>query len=180
MKNTFAEAFDGLYSRIIITADDEEVLRKAAEDAKKNGKGSEGVFCGAAIELINGKIITGKNSTLLHAESAVILNSVKELSKIPDDMDLLSPEVIKTTANMKKDLLGKKSSSLNVDETFIALAMSSTTNPMAKTALKKLEDLANCEMHITHLPGPGDEAGLVRLNMNITTDAKLSLLPYFQ
>ena len=81
---------------------------------------------------------------------------------------------------MKKELLGKKSCSLNVDETLISLAMSSATNPMAKTALRKLEDLAGCEMHITHLPKQGDEAGLMRLNMNVTTDAKLSLLPYFQ
>jgi len=81
---------------------------------------------------------------------------------------------------MKKDLLGKKSCSLNVEETLIALAMSSATNPMAKTALKKLEDLSNCEMHITHLPTQGDEAGLIRLNINATTDAKLALLPYDQ
>ena len=81
---------------------------------------------------------------------------------------------------MKKELLGKKSCSLNVDETLISLAMSSTTNPMAKTALKRLEDLKDCEMHLTHLPKQGDEAGLMRLNMNVTTDAKLALLPYFQ
>ena len=157
-----------------------KVARKAAKDAEKKGKGYDNIYCGAAIELKNKKIITGKNSNLLHAESAAILNAIKELSKIPDNIDLLSPEVIKTIANMKKELLGKKSSSLNVDETLIALAMSSATNPMAKTALKKLEDLANCEMHITHLPKQGDEVGLMRLKMNITTDAKLSLLPYFQ
>lgn len=154
--------------------------RKAAEEAKKKGKGFDNIFCGAAIELRSGKIITGKNSNMLHAESAAILNSIKELSKIPDNIDLLSPEVIKTIANMKKEILGKKSTSLNVDETLIALAMSSTTNPTAKTALKKLEELVGCEMHLTHLPKQGDEAGLMRLNMNVTTDAKLSLLPYFQ
>ena len=66
------------------------------------------------------------------------------------------------------------------DETLIALAISSATDPMAKTALKNLKELESCEMHITHLPKQGDEAGLIRLKMNVTTDAKLSLLPYFQ
>ena len=81
---------------------------------------------------------------------------------------------------MKKEILNKKSCSLDLEEIIIALAISSETNPTAKKALKKLKELKNCEMHITHLPKQGDEAGLMRLNMNVTTDAKLSLLPYFQ
>ncbi len=177
------DQMEKIMKKVNVKPEDRKVVkaaRKAAGDAKKQGKGYGGIFCGAAIELKNDKIITGKNSNMLHAESAAVLNAVKELSNIPDEIDLLSPDVIKTISNMKKGLLGKKSCSLNVDETLISLAMSSTTNPMAKTALKKLEDLADCEMHITHLPKQGDEAGLMRLNMNITTDAKLSLLPYFQ
>ena len=156
---------------------------KAARDAAKGAekeKGFNNIFCGAAIELNNSKIITGKNSHLLHAESSAILNAVKDLSNIPDNIDLISEEVIKVITHMKKELLCKKTSCLNVDETLIALAMSSTTNPTAKTALSKLKELEGCEMHITHLPTQGDEAGLMRLNMNVTTDAKLSLLPYFQ
>ncbi len=153
--------------------------RKAAKEAEK-GKGFKDIYCGAAIELKNGKIITGKNSPLLHAESAAILNAIKELGKIDDKTDLISIDVIKTITNMKKDLLNKKTSCLNVDETLIALAMSSTMNPTAKKAMDKLKELEGCEMHITHLPTAGDEAGLIRLNMNVTTDAKLSLLPYFQ
>lgn len=156
------------------------VARKAAVEAEKDGKGFNNIFCGAAIELKNGKIVSGKNSPLLHAESAAILNAVKELAKIPDCIDLISEDVIRVITNMKKGLLNKKACSLNVDETLIALAMSSTTNPTAKAALEKLKELENCEMHITHLPTQGDEAGLIRLNMNVTTDAKLSLLPYFQ
>ncbi len=177
------DRMEEIMKKVKVKPEDRKVVkaaRKSAEDGKKKGKGFENIFCGAAIELKNGKIITGKNSNLLHAESAAILNAVKELSKIPDEIDLISPEVIKNISIMKKELLGKKSCSLNVDETLISLAMSSITNPMAKAALKKLVDLENCEMHITHLPKQGDEAGLMRLNMNITTDAKLSLLPYFQ
>ena len=171
-----------IMKKVGVKPEDRNVVRearKAAKEAEK-GKGFNKIFCGAAIELKDGKIITGKNSPLLHAESAVILNAIKELAKIPDNIDLISTEVIKTIANMKSDLLNKKTSCLNVNETLIALAMSSTTNPTAKAALDKLKELEGCEMHITHLPTQGDEAGLIRVNMNVTTDAKLSLLPYFQ
>jgi uncharacterized protein (UPF0371 family) len=177
------DRMEEIMKEVKVKPEDRKVVRaarKAAEEAEKKGKGFNNMFCGAAIELKNGKIVTGKNSPLLHAESAAILNAVKELAKIPDDIDLISTDVIKVITNMKKDLLNKKTSCLNVDETLIALAMSSTTNPTAKKTLDKLKELENCEMHITHLPTKGDEAGLMRLNMNVTTDAKLSLLPYFQ
>ncbi len=172
-----------IMKEVKVKLEDRKVVRaarKAAEESERKGKGFNNIFCGAAIGLKNGKMVTGKNSYLLHAESAAILNAVKELANIHDDIDLISTDVIKVITNMKKDLLSKKTSCLNVDETLIALAMSSTTNPTAKKAMEKLKDLENCEMHITHLPTQGDEAGLIRLNMNITTDAKLSLLPYFQ
>ena len=172
-----------IMKKVGVKPEDRKVVaaaRKTAIEAEKKGKGFDNIFCGAAIELKNGKIITGKNSSLLHAESAVILNAIKELAKIPDNIDLISTDVIKTITNMKEGLLNKKTSSLNVDESIISLSISSTTNPTAKIALHKLKELAGCEMHITHLPKQGDEAGLMRLNMNVTTDAKLSLLPYFQ
>jgi len=174
------DRMEEIMKEVKVKLEDRKVVREARSAAKDTEKGFNNIYCGAAIELKNGKIMTGKNSSLLHAESAAILNAVKDLADIPDDIDLISPDVIKVITKMKKDLLNKKTSCLNVDETLIALAMSSTTNPTAKKALGKLKDLANCEMHITHLPTQGDEAGLMRLNMNVTTDAKLSLLPYFQ
>jgi uncharacterized protein (UPF0371 family) len=171
-----------IMNKVDVKPEDRTVVkaaRKAAEEAKEKGKGFNNIFCGAAIQ-INGKIITGKNSPMLHAESAAILNAVKQLSGIPDEIDLISPEIIKNITGMKEELLGRKASCLNVDETLIALAISSATNPTAKTALNNLKELANCEMHMTHLPKKGDEVGLMRLNMNTTTDAKLALLRYFQ
>lgn len=44
----------------------------------------------AAIELDNGKIITGKTSDLLGASSAMLLNALKEIANINDDIDLIS------------------------------------------------------------------------------------------
>jgi len=177
------DQMEKIMKKVKVKPEDRKVVkeaRKAAEKARKNGKGFNNIFCGAAIELDSGKIITGKNSPLLHAESAAILNSVKDISGIPDEIDLISPNVIRTITAMKKELLNKRASSLSVNETLIALAVSSTTNPTAKTALLNLTKLAECEMHVTHLPKKGDETGLIRLNLNTTTDAKLSILEDFQ
>ncbi|MBN1156660.1 DUF1846 family protein [Candidatus Woesearchaeota archaeon] len=172
------EWMKGIMDKAKVKPGDRKVV-VAARKAEKSAKGFKNVQCGAAIE-VNGRIVTGKNSSLLHAESAAILNAIKELARIPDEIHLLSEDVIKTITRMKEGLLGKKATSLNVDETLIALAISSTTNPTAKKALEQLEKLSGSEMHITHLPTAGDEAGLMRLKMNITTDAKLSFLSYFQ
>ena len=172
-----------IMNEVKVKPEDRKVVkaaRKAAEDAEKEGKGFNNTFCGTAIELGDKKIITGKNSPLLHAESASILNAIKELAKIPDDIDLISPNIMKTITGLKKNLLNKKSCSLNVDETLIALAISSATNPTAKVAMEKLSELRGCEMHLTHLPKQGDEIGLINLRVNVTTDAKLSLLAHFQ
>jgi len=162
------------HREVVVAAED------AAKDAELHGKGHNKVYCGAAIKLHNNKILTGKNTELLHAESAVLLNSIKELSKIPDEIDLLSPEVLRSIIDMKRSLQNNKSGSLNVNETLIALAISSATNPSAKKALSMLSELENCEMHMTHLPTPGDETGLIRLKMNVTTNARISSLPSFQ
>jgi uncharacterized protein (UPF0371 family) len=75
--------------------------RRAAEEAQKKGKGNEGIFCGAAIELKNGSILTGKNSPLMHATSSLILNAIKKLANIPDKIHLLSPNIIESIDSLK-------------------------------------------------------------------------------
>lgn len=144
--------------------------REAAADGEARGKGNKGVFCGAAIALPDGQVVTGKNSTLMHAASAVVLNAVKRLSHIPDDMPLLTPNVIESIAGMKKNVLRMKSVSLDLDEMLIALGISATTSPAAHAAVEHLTELYGCEFHTTHLPTAGDEAGLRRLGLNVTSD----------
>ncbi|MFH1542670.1 MAG: DUF1846 domain-containing protein [bacterium] len=151
-----------------------EPARKAAEQAKKKGKGNEGFFCGAAIELKKGVVITGKNFALMHATSSLILNALKKLAKIPDKIHLLSPSIIESTGRLKKDYLGSKTVSLDLGETLMALAMSATANPAAQMAMEKLAELKGCEVHLTHMPTLGDEAGLRRLGVNVTSDPNFS------
>ncbi|MDO9350632.1 MAG: DUF1846 domain-containing protein, partial [Deltaproteobacteria bacterium] len=144
--------------------------RQAAIDAEKNGKGNEGIYCGAAIELGNGTIVTGKNSPLMHAASALVLNTVKHLANIPDTMHLLPPNIMESISHFKKDVLKGKMVSLDLEETLIALSISATMNPAAQMAVEKLKELSGCEVHMTHMPTPGDEAGLRKLGVNLTSD----------
>jgi uncharacterized protein (UPF0371 family) len=151
-----------------------EIARMSAEEAEKKGKGNAGIFCGAAIELTDGSIIIGKNSKLMHAASSLVLNAVKVLANIPDEIFLLSPQVIGQIAKLKKGIFEAESESLDLEETLIALSISTTTNHTAELAMNKLVQLKGCEMHMTHIPTPGDEVGLKRLGVNLTTDGKFS------
>jgi uncharacterized protein (UPF0371 family) len=146
------------------------VAREAAEKAKELGKGNRGIFCGSALQLKDGQIVAGMNSPLMRSESAVILNAVKILAGIPKDIDLLPELLIQKIGTLKKNVMGRKSESLNVQETLIALTISATNSPASEVCLHKLEELAGCEFHSTHLLSKGGEEGLRRLNLNVTTD----------
>jgi uncharacterized protein (UPF0371 family) len=106
----------------------------------------------------------------MHAASAVVLNAVKRLSGIPGEIHLLAPPVMESITGLKKDILRMRSVSLDLEETLIALGMSATANPAARAAMLRLVDLRGREFHTTHIPTPGDEAGLRRLGLNVTSD----------
>ena len=151
-----------------------EPARKASLQAESCGKGNEGIFCGSAIELQDGSIVIGKNSPLMHSASSLILNAIKVLAGIPDEIHLLSPQVIESIFNFEKNILDEKSVSLDLEETLIALSISAATNPTTQVAMKKIKVLRGCEVHMTHIPSPGDEAGLRRIGINLTSDPNFS------
>ncbi|MHC5037806.1 MAG: DUF1846 domain-containing protein [Planctomycetota bacterium] len=153
--------------------------RRAAEEAEAGGKGNRGTFCGAAIQLPSREIICGKNSPLLHSGSAAVLNAVKKLAGIPDNIPLLPEAVIQNLTRLKRDVLGMPAESLNVEEVLVALAISAAGNPAAGAGLAALRRLKGCEMHMTHIPTQGDRVGLQRLGINVTTDAELTPGGYF-
>ena len=144
--------------------------RAAAVEAEKRSKGNEGICCGAAIELAEGMIVTGKNSPLLHAASSMVLNAIKQLAGVPDKLHLLAPNIIDSISALKGKIFGGKRLSLNLDETLIALSISATSNPAAQLAMEQLPVLRACDAHLTHIPAPGDEAGLKKLGINATSD----------
>jgi uncharacterized protein (UPF0371 family) len=151
-----------------------EPAHRAALDAQALEKGNEGIFCGAAIELPDGRIITGSNSPLLHAASSLVLHTAKQLAEIPEKIKLLPANITDSISNLKTEILEEKSVSLDVEETLIALSISATTNPAAQLAMEKLKELRGCEVHMTHIPTPGDEAGLRRLGVNLTSEPNFS------
>jgi uncharacterized protein (UPF0371 family) len=144
--------------------------RQAAVEAEKNGKGNEGIYCGAAVELRDGTIVTGKNSPLMHSSSALILNAIKHMASLPGSIHLLPPEIIASLSHFKQDVLRGTMLSLDLEETLIALSIGAAMNPAAQVAVDKLKDLRGCEVHLTHIPTPGDDAGLRKLGVNLTTD----------
>jgi uncharacterized protein (UPF0371 family) len=110
----------------------------------------------------------------MHASSSVILNAIKHLAELPDTVDLISPNITESIARFKSDILNKKTVSLDLEETMIALSISATTNSTANLAMEKLKELRGCEVHITTMPTPGDETGLQRLGVNLTCDPNFS------
>ena len=153
--------------------------RNAAFEAEKQKKGNEGIYCGAAIELRDGTIITGKNSPLMHASSSLILNATKHLAMLPDNMDLLPKSIIDSLAHLKKEVLRGKMVSLDLEETLIVLGITAISNPAAQLAVEKLNELRDCEVHLTHIPTPGDEAGLRKLHVNLTCEPEFSTKSVF-
>jgi len=148
--------------------------RKASAEAKEKRKGNEGIFCGAAIELYDGTIITGFNSPVMHASSSLIINAIKNLADMPNKMHLLPQNIIESINSFKTGFLNAKNPSLDLEETLIALSISAMSNPAAQLAIEKLPELRGCEMHITHIPTRGDEEGLRRLGINVTSDPNFS------
>ncbi len=167
------DRINGLLKFLGVSPTDRAVVlpaREAATDGQNRGKGHNKIFCGAAIALYDGTIITGTNSSLMNAPSAVILNAIKHLAHIPKKIHLLSPNILESIGDLKKSLQDSSSVSLNLDETLITLSISAITNPTAQEALSQLKQLKNCEIHLTHMPTPGDDAGLRRLGVHLTSD----------
>ncbi len=180
------ETADALMRKLSLKPEDRipvEAARQAAQSAKEAGKGKAGgeIVSGAAIVLRDGRVITGRNSDDMHAASAMMLNAIKALSGIPEQIPLIAPDIIRSITHMKHDILkGGSYTSLNLDEAIIGLAISCTMNPAAQIAAEKLNLLRSCEVHMTHIVTPGDEAGLRRLGCRFTSDPYSATKALFQ
>jgi uncharacterized protein (UPF0371 family) len=148
--------------------------RDAAAEAEEKKKGNEGIFVGAAIELRDGTIITGKNSPVMHAAASLILNASKQMAGLPDNLHLLPKNIMNSLNYLKKDVLRGKVVSLDLEEVLIALSISAISNPAAQMALEKMKEMEGCEVHITHIPTTGDQAGLRKLGVHLTCDPNFS------
>ena len=122
-----------------------------------------------ALELPNGKIITGRQTELLSPVSSVIINAIKELTKIPDDVDLLSSNILKPILKLKNSD-NPYENVLTLQETLIALSTCSVTNPIIGKALDNIKKLEQCEAHATYIVQNGDLNALKKLKINLTCE----------
>ena len=126
----------------------------------------------AAIELPDGRIVTGKTSNLLGASSALLLNALKALAGLDDELHLIAPEAIDPIQHLKVDHLGNRNPRLHTDETLIALSLSAATSPTAELAMEQLSKLRGCEVHSSVILSPVDEQTFKRLGVNLTCEPR--------
>lgn len=124
----------------------------------------------AAIQLEDGRMVTGKTSSLLGPAAAVLLNSLKVLGEIHHDKLLISPTIIEPIQKLKTASLGNSNPRLHTDEVLIALAISAASDPTAKLALEQLPNLRNAEMHSSVMLANVDESTLKKLHINLTSE----------
>lgn len=123
-----------------------------------------------AIELPDGRMVTGKSTELLGPASAAILNALKVLAGVDHDMPLISPNVIEPIQDLKVNHMGNRNPRLHTDETLIALTISATTNPVAELCMQQIGNLAGCDAHSTTILSSVDMNVFRKLGINITTE----------
>lgn len=155
-----------LMKQVGVTTKDRVVVKAALDKAEQTGGPA------TAIQLTNGKIITGKTSSLLGASSSLLLNCLKELAGIPDEIDLISPTIIEPIQKLKTEIMGNHNPRLHTDEVLEALSICAVTSDTAKKALQQAHNLRGLEAHSTVILSRVDENVFRKLGINITFEPK--------
>ncbi|MDU5262599.1 MAG: DUF1846 domain-containing protein, partial [Clostridium celatum] len=170
-KDTFEHA-KLIMDQVNLKEEDRKVVLPARERAARLKEENSSICTAVAIELNDGTILTGKGSELLDASAAALLNSIKYLANIADDMHLISPVILEPILDLKTKTLTNQKVSLNCEEVLIALSISAATNPIAQVAMEKLAMLKNCQVHSTTILPTSDEQTLRKLGIDVTCDAE--------
>ena len=149
-----------------VTPEERRVVAPALRRAEETGDAA------AAMELPDGTIVTGRTTDLLGASSALLLNALKKLAGMPDELHLISPVVLDPIQHLKVDHLGNRNPRLHTDETLIALSICAATNPLAEMAMQQLSKLRGCEVHSTVILSAVDEKTFKRLGVNLTCEPR--------
>lgn len=149
-----------------ITVHDRPVVDIALQRAEETGAPA------AALELHDGRIVTGKTTNLLGASAALLLNALKELAGIDHKLHVISPEAIEPIQKLKTQYLGSKNPRLHTDEILIALSVSAASNPTAQLALAQLPKLKGCQAHTSVMIGTVDMKQFKKLSIQATFEAK--------
>jgi uncharacterized protein (UPF0371 family) len=147
-----------------ITTEDRKVVSAALQTAR------ERQVPAAAMELPDGRIVTGKTGELLGACAALLMNAIKELAGLDEDVHLISPEAIQPIQHLKTAYMGSRNPRLHSDEVLIALSVSAATNPTAMKALEQLPRLKNCPAHASVLLSVADSKTFRKLGIDLTSE----------
>ncbi|OUJ23133.1 DUF1846 domain-containing protein [Corynebacterium kefirresidentii] len=147
-----------------IKVEDRPVVAPARQRAEETGEPA------SAMQLHDGTIITGRTAPLLGCSAAMLLNALKHLAGIDDDIHLLSPESIEPIQTLKTKHLGSKNPRLHTDEVLIALSVSAAKDDNARKALEQIKELAGCDVHTTTILGSVDEGIFRNLGVLVTSD----------
>ena len=151
-----------LMRKVEATIDNRPVVSAALNKAEETGEPA------VAMQLADGKILTGKTTELLGSSSALLLNALKHLAGIPDEIELISPTIIEPITHLKTEHLGNRNPRLHTDEVLIALSICAATNPTAELAMEQLYKLNGLEAHSTVILSKVDEQSFKKLGVNIT------------
>jgi uncharacterized protein (UPF0371 family) len=161
-----------LMDEMELKIEDRKVVRPAREYAerKRNEDPKYENVVVMALELPGGRIVTGRSSRRMVAAAAAILNSIKVLSGLADEIHLLSPHVLTGIQELKVNILRQERSSLNAEEILSALTVSAANNPSAEVAASKLKELSGCRAHCSAILSDRDEQTLKSLGVDTTCD----------
>lgn len=159
-----ARKIELIMRQLELTTDDRVVVQAALDKAALTDGPA------VAIELPDGRIVTGKTSPLLGASSAALLNALKILGNIHDDIALISPVIIEPIQDLKVNHLGNNNPRLHTDEVLIALSICAATNPTAELAMQQLSNLEHCEAHSTVILSQVDTNVFRKLGVNLTSE----------
>ena len=140
--------------------------------AAANARADETGAPAAALELPDGRIVTGKTTSLLGASSALLLNALKLLAGIPKEVRLIPQNVIEPVQELKVGSLGNHNPRLHTDEILIALCVSAVTDENAKKAMEQLKQLQHCEAHSSVMLSSVDINIFKKLGVNLTSEPK--------
>lgn len=152
--------------------EDRKVVTASRAYQSKNCDHIDGICPVVALELEDGRMITGKYSNLMNGAAAVLINAIKSLADVSDDLHLISPLVLEPIIELKKDVLNSRNIALSAEEVLMALSISAVTNPVAKFAMEKLPLLKNCQAHSTVILSKNDEQVFRKLGIDVTCDDK--------
>ena len=121
-----------------------------------------------AIELRDGRLVTGRTSALFGAASATLMNAIKECAGIDPEEKLVSAAALEPIQVLKTRYLGSHNPRLHSDEMLIALSGSAADNPHAALAMEHIPDLRGAEAHSSVILSPVDETIYRKLGIHLT------------